>query len=91
MVRRIQVAILAEAGLFRQALCRRPAVEGEIEVPSAAATVYELLTRRDGGLGLSTQGRTLPCTLRRDCAKRARRLAQTLVERSAIARELQRR
>jgi len=49
MVRRIQVAILAEAGLFRQALSSRLALEAEMQVASAAATIYDLVLRARGG------------------------------------------
>jgi len=48
MVRRIQVAILAEAGLFRQALSARLALEAEMQVASAAATIYDLVLRARG-------------------------------------------
>jgi len=48
MVRRIQVAILAEAGLFRQALSSRLALEAEMQVASTAATIYDLVLRARG-------------------------------------------
>jgi DNA-binding NarL/FixJ family response regulator len=48
MVRRTQVAILAEAGLFRQALCSRLAKEDELQVASTAATIHDLVLRAGG-------------------------------------------
>jgi DNA-binding NarL/FixJ family response regulator len=48
MVRRTQVAILAEAGLLRQALCARLALENELQVASTAATIHDLVLRARG-------------------------------------------
>jgi DNA-binding NarL/FixJ family response regulator len=45
MERRIQVSILSDSRLFRDAVSSRLALEDEIEVVGAAGTVYELLIR----------------------------------------------
>jgi len=67
MVRRIQVGILAEAGLFRQALCRRLAAEEEIEVASAAATIRDVVLRARGrSVDVLLVSRQIPAGLARE-------------------------
>jgi DNA-binding NarL/FixJ family response regulator len=46
--RRIQVATLADSGLFRSALSSRLVLEDEMEVVSTAGTIYELVVRAQG-------------------------------------------
>ena len=48
MARRIQVATLSDSRLFREALSSRLALEDEVNVVCAAATIFDLLTRAQG-------------------------------------------